>query len=233
MRRHRHDQRLPALLLDSERLCDGRGYERGPAQGREIDEEDAVLESVGKIVSDLQPQARLADPAGAGQRHEPRALTPKESRDLCELAPTPDERCLRRGEVTTSAHLGGLDAEAWVLAQDRPLQLLQLGAGFEPELVAQRTADPVKHRERVGLPPSSIEGDHELAVETLACRMAGGERLELGYELVVSPKGQIRLDPLLERNQPELLEPRDLGLGERLVRDVGEGLTAPEPKRLT
>ena len=39
---------------------------------------------------------------------------------------------------------------------------------------------------------------------------------------------QVRLDPLLERDYPQLLEPRDLRLRERLVREVGESRAAPE-----
>ena len=58
------------------------------------------------------------------------------------------------------------------------------------------------------------------------------ERLELGDELGVAPEREVGLDPLLERDGAELLEPRDLGLGERLVEEVGERRAAPERERL-
>ena len=54
-------------------------------------------------------------------------------------------------------------------------------------------------------------------------RMLGHQRLELGDELAVPALGQVGVDGLLERVEPELLEAPDLGRGERLVGDVVEG----------
>ena len=48
----------------------------------------------------------------------------------------------------------------------------------------------------------------------------------------MAPDGQVGIDPLLEHGYPELLEPGDLGLGERLVRQVRERRPAPECKRV-
>src|SRR6266700_4474441 len=42
---------------------------------------------------------------------------------------------------------------------------------------------------------------------------------------------QLRLEPLLDRRQAQLAEPRDPRLRERLVRKVGERGTAPEAER--
>ena len=39
---------------------------------------------------------------------------------------------------------------------------------------------------------------------------------------------QVRVDPLLERARPQLLEPSDLGLREALVGDVGERSPPPQ-----
>ena len=44
--------------------------------------------------------------------------------------------------------------------------------------------------------------------------------------------GELGLHQLLDGREPQLGEPRDLVAGERLVRDVGESGTAPEPDRL-
>ena len=43
---------------------------------------------------------------------------------------------------------------------------------------------------------------------------------------------ELGVDPLLERREPELLEPLDGRLGERLVGEVGERRPAPELERL-
>ena len=48
----------------------------------------------------------------------------------------------------------------------------------------------------------------------------------------MTPDGQVRIDALLEHGQPELLEPCDLGLRERLVSQVRERRPAPECKRV-
>ena len=43
--------------------------------------------------------------------------------------------------------------------------------------------------------------------------------------------GEIGIDPVLERREPQLLEPNDLRLGERLPGEVGERGPAPEGER--
>ena len=46
------------------------------------------------------------------------------------------------------------------------------------------------------------------------------------------PELEIRLDPMLERAEPQFLEARDLRLGERLIREIGERRAAPQAQRL-
>ncbi len=55
-----------------------------------------------------------------------------------------------------------------------------------------------------------------------------GKRFELAYELRVTAESEIRLDPSLQAGQSSLLEPRDLGFGERLVQEVGKRRPPPE-----
>ena len=82
--------------------------------------------------------------------------------------------------------------------------------------------------ERLGLPAAAIERKHQLPSQPLAQRVGGDEHLELAHHLGVAPQRQIGLDPLLERGEAKFVEPRDLGLRERLVREVGERRTTPE-----
>ena len=63
--------------------------------------------------------------------------------------------------------------------------------------------------------------------------MALDEGLQLADQLAVPSEREVGVDPLLERGQAELLEASDLRLGERLVREVGEGRPAPERERVT
>jgi hypothetical protein len=58
------------------------------------------------------------------------------------------------------------------------------------------------------------------------------QALELADELAPVPEGELGIDPLLDRSQTQLLEPRDLALGERLVGEIGERGAAPERQRV-
>ena len=87
--------------------------------------------------------------------------------------------------------------------------------------------------ERLGLAARPVEGEHQLAAETLAQRMVPDERLELRQHGGVAAERELRLEALLERGEPQLLEPRDRRLRERLVGEVGERCAAPEPERTT
>jgi hypothetical protein len=62
--------------------------------------------------------------------------------------------------------------------------------------------------------------------------MLGHERLELSDQLVMTPELEIGVDPELDGGGSDLLQPRDRGLRELLVREVREGRTAPLRQRL-
>ena len=62
--------------------------------------------------------------------------------------------------------------------------------------------------------------------------MLGDEPLELGHDVGVAAERQVGVDALLQRRGVALLEPGDLGLRERLVRDVGQSRPAPQRERL-
>src|SRR4051794_32349495 len=108
--------------------------------------------------------------------------------------------------MTARTELRWLDAQPDVVAQDRPLQLLQRGTGIEPRLLSQDGPRAAVHRERVRLPAAAVERQHELSLQLLAKRPLPYERLELRNQLVVPTEGEVRLDPFLERNRPQLLE---------------------------
>jgi hypothetical protein len=60
----------------------------------------------------------------------------------------------------------------------------------------------------------------------------GGECLELADELGVLARREIRVDPLLERAEAQLLELRRMRLRERLVGEVGQRRPAPQREGL-
>ena len=55
-----------------------------------------------------------------------------------------------------------------VLREDRALQLPQLDARLEPELVGEDCAARLVHLERLGLTSGSVERQHELPAQALA-----------------------------------------------------------------
>ena len=117
------------------------------------------------------------------------------------------------------------------MAQDRPLELVQLGRELQAELVVERGARGGERVERVGLPAGAVEREHELRTESLAKRLFADERLELGHELRVTALREVGLDPQLERLEPQLVETGGRR-GDGLAREIGERWAAPERKRL-
>ena len=81
--------------------------------------------------------------------------------------------------------------------------------------------------ERVGLAAAAVEREHQLAAQALAEHVLGDQRLELRHQLVMAAERQVGVDPILERGQPELLQPGDLALRERLAVKIGQRLSAP------
>ena len=119
-----------------------------------------------------------------------------------------------------------------VLAQDCRLELAELGAGIDAELVDEGLTRSAIGGEGVGLPTGAVEGQHELGTRTLAERLCLDERLELRDELGVAAQREIGVDALLENDRAELLEAGYLVLRERLVEEVRERRPTPESERL-
>ncbi len=62
--------------------------------------------------------------------------------------------------------------------------------------------------------------------------MPGGKGLELCDDFGVAAERDLSFDSLFERAQAQVLKSRDLFLGKRLVRKIGQGGAAPKRKRL-
>ena len=61
--------------------------------------------------------------------------------------------------------------------------------------------------------------------------MLADERLELADDVAVSAELEVGVDPLLERDEPQLLEPADLRLREVVERELRERRASPERER--
>ena len=97
------------------------------------------------------------------------------------------------------------------------MQAPQLRAGLDADLLDERRPRLAVGVQRIGLPPGAVQREHALGVEALAQRLLAHEPVELADDLPVAPGGEIALDRVLERRQPELLEPPDLRRRERFA----------------
>ena len=114
------------------------------------------------------------------------------------------------------------------MREDRALKLGQRPRRLDPELGDERLARRPIHLERLDLPPRAIERDHQQPAKALAQGVVPHEHFELGERGAVPAECELGLEALLERREPQLLQPSDRRLRERLVCDVGERSTAPE-----
>jgi hypothetical protein len=88
-------------------------------------------------------------------------------------------------------------------------------------------------RERIGLSPGAVEGQHQLRAQAFLQWMLGDETVELRDQLPVATECKIRLDAIFECGEPEVLEPCDLGMSERLPSEVRERRPSPEAECCT
>ena len=152
----------------------------------------------------------------------------------------PARRFRRRGTIqdvgvgAVSFGRGGtvtVPVQRRVLCEHRCVQAPQRLAGVDAELAGEQVADPPVGGQRVGLPAAPVQRQHQLAVQPLPHRMLGGQLLQLGGQRVVPAQRQVRVDPGLDRGQPQLLQPGRLRPGERVVGQVGQHPAPPQAQR--
>ena len=87
--------------------------------------------------------------------------------------------------------------------------------------------------QRVRLPTTAIQRQHQLAPQPLTKPIRGNQRLQLRHQLVMAARRQVGVDPILQRRQPQLLQTGDLALRERLPLQIGQRLPPPQRQRIT
>ena len=122
--------------------------------------------------------------------------------------------------------------QARVLAEDAQLELAQRRPGSMPSSLDERPASALEHLQRVGLPAAAVEREHQLAAQALAEHVLGDERLELRHQVVMAAERQVGVDAILERGEPQLVQPGDLALRERLAAEIGQRLAVPQRERI-
>ena len=112
------------------------------------------------------------------------------------------------------------------------MQVPELGRRLDADLLDQcRPGVPVR-LERLGLAAAPVQREHALRVQPLAQRVLGHQGVELTDELVVVARREVRVDRELGGGEPQLLEPADLVIRERLLRQIRERIAAEQRERL-
>ena len=129
--------------------------------------------------------------------------------------------------------LGVGQVERGVLAEDRVVEAAQLRAGLDADRLDERRARVPVGVQRVGLAAAAVEREHPQAVQALAQRLAvPPARRARRSTSAWRPAARSSADRLLDRREPQLLEPADLERRERLGGDVVERRAAPQRERV-
>ena len=223
--------RLPGRRAQVERLRDRGRDELAVADRRERHEAGAVGEPLLQAAGDLEREPRLARPAGAREREQARARPMEQLAQVLELALAADERAGRGGQPRATA--GRRRAvERGVVLEDPALEGLELLAGLEAELLDEAAPRLLERVECLGLATGAIQRQHQLGREALAQRVLAERGREPPGRFDVPALGELALEPPFQRREPQLLEPCDLTLRERLEGEVRQRRPAPQRQRL-
>ena len=127
---------------------------------------------------------------------------------------------------------GRVHDERWVLAQDRPFQRDELGAGIQSQLRHQEAAGPLQGPQRLGLPPCLVLRQCEQRPAPLPQGRVGDPRLRLGQHLGMPARLERRVEPGLLRLPPQLLEAFRLDAARLPRLQIDQRPSPPEAERL-
>lgn len=112
------------------------------------------------------------------------------------------------------------------------MQRIQLRSRIDPQLLSQQPPHPPVGRQRIRLPPTAVQGRHQLRPQPLPQRIPLGQHLQLRHQLAMPTKHQVRPDPPLQHPQTLLGKPRGRITPQHLRGHIRQRLTTPQPKRL-
>ena len=81
--------------------------------------------------------------------------------------------------------------------------------------------------QRFGLAAGLVKGEHQVPMQSLAPRMLGHESAQLADQLARAPEPEIGIDALLDRLEPQLLEPLQLPRQRALQGQLRQGRASP------
>ena len=122
------------------------------------------------------------------------------------------------------------NTQAVVLGQDLTVELLQLWARINTELLGKQTSGFVVHGKRVTLATEPVEREHQLGARTFAKRTGDREVDQVTDDLVLRALRQQRIEPVLGHGQAQLGEAAGFPHRPRLVGEPLERNTTPQLK---
>ena len=136
------------------------------------------------------------------------------------------------GGCPSGGRAGRRSVERRVLPQHSALELLQLRARVEPELLAEQDTALTVDGECFGLAVRAIQSQHQLSAQPLAQRVPGDERFEFRHQRLVASEREFSLHSLFDVTGAQLLQPLHVGTRERLELKVSKRSAVPERLRL-
>ena len=124
-----------------------------------------------------------------------------------------------------------LELESRVVLQDRPLEPAQLAAGLDSCVLDEERPHFPEVLEGVGLPPGTVEREHELCARAFSQGFVAHVSLERGDQVPVQAQRERAVDALLLDQEALLVEAR--GVDTRLALELrsGQGIAPPEIER--
>jgi hypothetical protein len=137
------------------------------------------------------------------------------------------------GDITRqgTGHRRG-DRRRDLLAQHRLLQLAQLGARLDPQLLGQHLPGAAVGGQRIGLPFGPVQSQHQQPPQPLPHRILGHQLFQLPDHLRRQPQLNAGLESALHRHQPQLLQPGGLQRQRLHLGHIGQRPPAPQRQRL-
>ena len=138
-------------------------------------------------------------------------------RIACRESPYPLARPARRGRVRVRVE-GCLSArrdpgaQGRVVVEHATLELDEVGARFDAQLMCEVVAELLVRAQRLRLPAGAICGEHPLSAQPLVERVLLGQRIELAQRFEMLTPIESRLRAQRERVEVTPLEARPLGV---------------------
>ena len=114
------------------------------------------------------------------------------------------------------------------LLQDRLMQVTQLSARIDPQILLKDPPQLAERAEGLRLPPVAVKRDHQLAPPPFTQRTTGHQGLKAAHHFVVAAQRELRIEQILQRRLAQLLKPQRFRSRERAAGELGQRRAPPQ-----